>query len=570
MKGAEGTKTAGINDITTLIDEYHSAVGVTKEDEYIITDDIHGLLSHVVSGGGVNWRLKELNLALGPLRKGDFIVITARPDCISGSSKVRVIRGIKGYEAHRSSRIYSLEKLEKLQRNNPLPMWIMCMNESTKELSYKEIDALWASGEKEVITVATDNNSIECTKEHLIYTQVGWKKASELKVNEDYILVRDYSKSEEKLSTHRKELCTKLPFSPYKIRVVSGYTYNRVAEARLVYDAGINRVSVELFLEQLKTNPSHGFIFSPTKGWELHHIDNDPTNNVFDNLVLLTKEQHKKLHGLNENFSQNKTKLERVIAITNGGTKECFDISMKGADKNFLVNDCIVHNCGKTTMLASESSFIAPQLPKEQHVIWFNNEEEGRKVKFRVIQAAIGWTTKQIQDNPLKAYELYEKEVGSLDRILIYDRPAIHTKDVRKVLDKYDVGLIIFDQLRKVKGFEKEGGNDVGRLQLLFQEAREWAKEYAPVINVHQARGDAEGQRYIELNQMHGSQTDIQGEADAVVALGRTHEPGFEKTRFLYVPKNKLAGGPLSDEKYRNGKFELIIEPEIARFKGVL
>lgn len=225
---------------------------------------------------------------------------------------------------------------------------------------------------------------------------------------------------------------------------------------------------------------------------------------------------------------------------------------------------------GKTTCLAAESTFMAQQLGASQTVLWFNNEEEGKKVKFRIIQAAIGWTSAAIEADPVKAYHLYEKEVGSLKKILIYDRPAFSYRDVHAVLKDYNPGLIIFDQLRKVKGFEKEGGNDVGRLQLLFQQAREWAKEFAPVINVHQARGDAEGQKWIEINQLHGSQTDIAGEIDALISLGRSHEPGFEKSRFLYIPKNKMAGGTLSDEKYRNGKFEVEILAEIARFKGAL
>lgn len=462
LRGAEGSKVTSINDVQGLCDEYNTVIGsVLEAEKYLVTEDIHGLLSHVRGKGGLNWRLNELNKALGPLRKGDFITLTARPDCISGSARVRVVRGKRCYDAHRSSRVYSMRNLERVQKNNPLPMWIMCLNEETKELSYEEIDNLWSSGKKDTISIQAGSNVLECTEDHLVYTQSGWKKAGSLIVNTDYILVRDYS-------------------------------------------------------------------------------------------------------------NQNKTKLERVVSITNTGEKECFDISMKGSNKNFLVEDCIVHNCGKTTMLAAESTFMANQLLKEQTVLWFNNEEEGKKVKFRIIQAAIGWTSAAIEANPVKAYNLYEKEVGTLKKILIYDRPAFSYRDVHAVLKDYNPGLIIFDQLRKVKGFEKEGGNDVGRLQLLFQQAREWAKEFAPVINVHQARGDAEGQKWIELNQMHGSQTDIQGEVDAVIALGRSHEPGFEKSRFLYMPKNKMAGGPTSDEKYRNGKFEVEIQPEIARFKGVL
>lgn len=225
-------------------------------------------------------------------------------------------------------------------------------------------------------------------------------------------------------------------------------------------------------------------------------------------------------------------------------------------------------DAGKTTMLASEATFIAPQMQPDEHVIWFNNEEEGKKVKWRVIQAALGWTSADMQTNLLNTKEEYERLLSRMDRVIIVDKksPALHINDVRPILDKYKPGLIIFDQLRKVHGYDKET-NEVMRLQHLFQFAREIAKEYAPVINVHQARGDAEGVRFIEMNQLHNSQTDIQGEADAIVTIGRSHEKGLEKSRFIYVPKNKLAGGPTSDESLRNGKFEIIIKPEIARFE---
>lgn len=225
-------------------------------------------------------------------------------------------------------------------------------------------------------------------------------------------------------------------------------------------------------------------------------------------------------------------------------------------------------DAGKTTMLASEASFMAQQLPSDQYVLWFNNEEEGRKVKWRIIQAALGWTNAQMQADLKVTGNSYEKLMGTKDRIIVVDKksPALHVNDIQPILNKYKPGLIIFDQLRKVHGFDKET-NEVMRLQHLFQFAREVAKEYAPVINVHQARGDAEGVRYIEMNQLHNSQTDIQGEADAIVTIGRSHEPGLEQSRFIYLPKNKLAGGPKSDPTKRNGKFEVIIEPDIARFR---
>jgi hypothetical protein len=127
--------------------------------------------------------------------------------------------------------------------------------------------------------------------------------------------------------------------------------------------------------------------------------------------------------------------------------------------------------------------------------------------------------------------------------------------------------LIIIDQLWKVKGFEKEATTEVDRQTRMFAWARSLAKIHCPVVTVHQADGSAEGQLWIEMNQLYGSKTGIQGEADAIITLGRSHESGYENIRGLYVPKNKMVG---DDPAFRNGKFEITIQGAIGRFKGEL
>lgn len=222
---------------------------------------------------------------------------------------------------------------------------------------------------------------------------------------------------------------------------------------------------------------------------------------------------------------------------------------------------------GKTTMLASECTNMAPQMEPGKCVVWFNNEEEGRKVKFRIIQAMFGVDRRKIEADPGKYWEEYKDMMGGADRIKLVDKATLSVRDAEQVLKRVDAGLIIFDQLWKVHGFEKESAGEVARQQMLFAWSREIAKGHAPVIVVHQADASAEGERWIEMNQLYGSKTGIQGEADAIVTLGRTHEPGYEHSRFLYVPKNKLYG---EDESMRNGKFEITIIPAHARFKGTL
>lgn len=218
---------------------------------------------------------------------------------------------------------------------------------------------------------------------------------------------------------------------------------------------------------------------------------------------------------------------------------------------------------GKTTLLASEASFMAPQLPEGKKVLWVNNEEDGNVVFRRIIQSTLGIDVEELEDDLPKALDKYKAIVGGMDRIMMFNKADVHNRDVDNLLAKYDVGLIIFDQLWKVHGFDEEAGNEVVRQTMLFNWAREIAKKTAPVITVHQADGGAEGVKWIDMSRLYGSKTGIQGEADAIVTIGRVPDTG--NTRYLYVPKNKLPkpGNP----KLRNGMFEIEILPDIGRWK---
>ena len=232
---------------------------------------------------------------------------------------------------------------------------------------------------------------------------------------------------------------------------------------------------------------------------------------------------------------------------------------------DFIIMSAFVDS-GKTTMLASESTFMAPQLDEDQVILWFNNEEEGRKFKYRVMQAALGWDNAKMEKDMIATWDAYLKVLGGNSRIKIVDNKRMDTKFVENIIKKTNPGLIIFDQLWKVFGFEKLAVNEVDRQTKLFAWGRELAGMYAPTISVHQADGTASGQLWIEQNQLYGSRVGIQGEADAIITLGRSHESGYENIRGLYVPKNKLSGGPESVDGLRNGKQEVIIHPSTARF----
>lgn len=218
---------------------------------------------------------------------------------------------------------------------------------------------------------------------------------------------------------------------------------------------------------------------------------------------------------------------------------------------------------GKTTFLASEVTHFATQT--KSPILWFNNEEAGNKVMLRCYQAMLGITQTQlfgdVDGNTSRFMEL-----GG-GRIKIFDSAAISKRQVEQLVEQHQPGLVVFDQLDKIKGFD--GDRDDLRLGSIYIWAREIAKGYCPVIAVSQADASGEGKKYLTMDNVAGAKTAKQAEADWILGIGKTHNDAEEYTRFLNISKNKLAGDPDTDPERRHGKAQVIIEPIIARYVDV-
>lgn len=76
-----GTGMGGeLESIEPMLNAYKKEIGTSVEKDDVFVKPSLDYLSGVVASGGLKWRLKELNVALGPIRKGDFIIIAARPE----------------------------------------------------------------------------------------------------------------------------------------------------------------------------------------------------------------------------------------------------------------------------------------------------------------------------------------------------------------------------------------------------------------------------------------------------------------------------------------------------------
>ena len=218
---------------------------------------------------------------------------------------------------------------------------------------------------------------------------------------------------------------------------------------------------------------------------------------------------------------------------------------------------------GKTTFLASEMTHMITQT--EGDILWFNNEEQGKKVGVRCYQALLGLTTKQLFDD-VKGNAIKYKDLTQ-NRIKIYDfEDSSSTGRIEQILKESNPSLIIFDQIDKIKGF-KADRHDL-QLKALYQWARELAKTYAPVIAVSQAGGTAEDKLWLTMDDVDSSKTAKQGEADWILGIGKQTD-NTSNVRYLNISKNKLLGDSDTLPDLRHGNAQVLMQPDIARYKGM-
>lgn len=233
---------------------------------------------------------------------------------------------------------------------------------------------------------------------------------------------------------------------------------------------------------------------------------------------------------------------------------KCLNRSIGHLRKGSLVMIGARVEAGKTTFLASETTYMAEQLPAGKGVLWLNNEEDGNKVKYRIVQASLGWSNIDIDSNPEQA-----ESMSCWSKFNLYDKGEIHKQEVISLCKEFKPGLVVFDQLHKIRGFDNEGRDDI-KLQKLAAMARDIAKEYCPVLVIHQADATADGEKWIGMNQFAGNKTTLPGEADAIIMIGKADDTD---ARYINIPKNKL-GGSVPHERY--GKYEVTIQGDIARY----
>ena len=222
---------------------------------------------------------------------------------------------------------------------------------------------------------------------------------------------------------------------------------------------------------------------------------------------------------------------------------------------------------GKTTFLASEVTFMAAQLADDRNIVWLNNEGMSSRIVKRLYQSALGVTiTELVELNKAgKLRKMYEKAVGRLDRIRVFDIHGMHVGQVEAIIEQSNPGVILYDMIDNIRGFGNEARTDL-QLEEMYKWARERSVKYDAIgLATSQISAEGDGLQFPTLSMLKDSKTGKQGACDFQLMIGASNDPNLEYSRYLSLPKNKLRrDGYTSDPRC-----EVKFIPTTARYEDI-
>jgi len=497
-------------------------------------------------------------------------VIGGRPACLSGDSKMYIAR--KGTDG--SGRWYSLKdiyyKFNGLRHtdmsfrdrgwNNTITTNTQCYKYDENLTGLNQIKAVYESGIKPVYLVTTEaGKTIKTTLDHRFLVDFcdDFKELKDLDIG-DFIVCKAEPKKKdkaEKIIYKRVYIMKKMAHYPSaKIKRTGKYIYHRISEARAVYDAYLNNLELAEFID--KVNLPNTFVFS-NMSMEIHHKDQNPLNNDISNLQLLSVKDHHALHNDRSRLGLNHVQKEKIASIDYIGDEMTYDVSMKDPYNNFIANEFVVHNSGKT--------LIAEQITRESfklnagenfRVLQFQFEMLARSSAIREYSSIIGRSYKYLcsadgvlsDDDLKKCYEYAKEKIKH--PIDVVEKPCT-IDDFRRIIHNYmemhseitDKGkvftktLITIDHslLFKKAAYEKEKHDTLNNLG----EALTELKRIYPIAFIvlsqlnrnidHPDRAeDGKYGNYVLESDIFGADALLQ-HADTVIGINR---PGKQKIRF--------------------------------------
>lgn len=281
-----------------------------------------------------------------------ILAMFGQPGCIAGETHIMFRRG---EHSARTLRIQDMYHNDKLRWDHNIHTRVLSVKGGV--VKWRTVKNIIRSGRKVTycVTVGT-RKPLRVTADHRFLTPTGYKPLSELAVG-DVVVVKGPNMTGRGKQPHTRRIVSANHHPYAHQKMVNGCgPYGSILYCRAVIEAQENWLPLDEYLRIVHTDPvaASKLDYLP-KDVHIHHVDENPENDALDNLSRMSKEAHDNLHGYNNvrNFGKWSgmwtTAVDKIVSIEQHVTEETYDIEMEdGEAPNFLVDDVVLHNSGKT------------------------------------------------------------------------------------------------------------------------------------------------------------------------------------------------------------------------------
>jgi SWI/SNF-related matrix-associated actin-dependent regulator 1 of chromatin subfamily A len=288
--------------------------------------------------------------------------------CIDGNMEIQVNRCGRGFTIKLSDLYLKFNQLNKGNKrylwDKSFPTYIKCLNETTNEFTKNEVIEVVYQGQKQTVFVELESGKhIVLTPDHEVLSAIyGWIPISKLTIG-DKIYSNGVNKC--KKCGGGENIITYI-YSKY-VGYCKNCMYKYLRENNYKGDSYVDKDGYILINKQFNHPKNrdnyvreHILVMEKFLGRYLednecvHHLDGNKKNNNIENLQLMTRSEHAKLHS-KEKYKHLETgkliivpKEDKIVSIKGSGVRDVYDIVMKDPHRNFVANKVVVHNCGKT------------------------------------------------------------------------------------------------------------------------------------------------------------------------------------------------------------------------------
>jgi hypothetical protein len=278
--------------------------------------------------------------------------------CLAHDTEIKINRGgsLRRYTIEQFYRLFNGVELCARESGFPKesPTYIRAWKDT--HIGLNQVEAVVRSGEREIFSLrAKGCRPLKLTAEHKVLTKRGWVEAALLKVDEDFVAIdvlrRHQQKADRVKGKKPQYLSIQVgPYHPYACSVqgYKGKKIIRIEKHRAIFEADLNKMSLKKFQET--TQKKNNLKFIDPKKFHIHHRDHNSKNNELQNLACLPAKDHLRLHCKGYiNFAHGALAFAKVEGFEYVGPEVTYDIVCKAPWHNFVANDIVVHNSGKTS-----------------------------------------------------------------------------------------------------------------------------------------------------------------------------------------------------------------------------